>query len=287
MNIDYALEQARQAAAGADEIMMSYYKQDYQTYQKDGARGRAEAVLTEPDLKCDEYLHSFLTKAFPGCSVVTEESVDKLESDWHEREWIWYVDPIDGSLSYLEGSDCFGVSIALCRHGSPVLGVISNPVLELTAWAAEGRGAFLNSEPVSFSPLKTGKPSLMLSVGQNRSPSYRYVMTYLRPDELKLKRSVVTKSILVLSGDADYYFSLPWEVFHGGAPNAWDLAGSAAIFAEAGGLAVDCYGQPLAFTNKTWKWRRGHLFGNPDVENKVLPPLADAIDERQRQLGAK
>lgn len=280
MNLEKAIHRARFAAAEADSIMMKYYGKEFEIYKKPGARSKAESVLTEPDLKCDEFLRGYLTSHFPESSVVTEESVDLLEKNWADREWIWYVDPIDGSMSYMEGSDCFGVSIALCHKGEPVLGVITNPALELTAWAAKGSGAWLNDNRISFNNAAAA-PRPVLSVGQNKSRSYALALSFLKPPELLLKRSVVTKALMVLKGDADYTFSLPWAVFHGGAPSVWDLAGGAAIFREAGGISTTCDGSDLMFNTHAYTWKHGHIFGHPDARNAVVPPLREAIERRR------
>jgi len=285
MNIENALSLARTAAAEADRLMMKYYKEDYQVYTKPGERSRAAAVLTEPDLICDEYLRSFLSDHFPDCGLVTEESVDDLDPGWYDNEHIWYVDPIDGSRSYMDGTDSFGVSLALCRRGVPILGIITNPAEGWTAWAAEGKGAYFNNKEIRFNdPLVATPPLPVLSIGQNKSPSYRLALAHLQPDDLLLASSVVTKSLLVLHHRADYYFSLPWDVFKGGAPNVWDLAGAAAIVREAGGLATDCYGRELIFDTLEYRWLTGHIFAHPAAADSILSPLQATIQERKEMV---
>jgi fructose-1,6-bisphosphatase/inositol monophosphatase family enzyme len=279
---DIALETALKAAKTADDIMMRYRGTGYKTYSKAGARGRAEAVLTEPDLLCDEAVVSILSGEHPDSTVVSEESYESLPSGWSNAEWIWYVDPIDGSLSYLEGGKHFGVSIALTHRGEPVLGVITNPALELTAWGVVGQRAFINGNTISLDAPAREKPQLILSVGQNKSRSYKLAMEYLEPESLILKRSVVSKTMSVLMREADYYFSLPYDVFHGGQPNIWDLAGSAAIVLAAGGAATDFYGDPLVFPGTDVKWPKGHIIANPRILRQILPRLNNAIVERKR-----
>ena len=281
MELDNALYIARRGARTACEIMMRHYRSDYSVYEKEGAADRAGAVLTQPDLLCDEAMQSHFGEHFPGHTIVSEESVDSLPDGWHDNEWIWYIDPIDGSLSYLEGTDSFGISIALTRNGEPLLGVLCNPALELEAWAVAGGGAFLNGSPVG-PPAKAQNPArLILGASQRLRYSYGLAVERLRPPEIKTIPSVVTKAIRMLQGEGEYYFSLPHRVFGGGCPGAWDLAGAAAIIAEAGFIATNIYGEKLRFRGPETRWRDGHVFAHPDVVESIRPILLDLVVERR------
>jgi fructose-1,6-bisphosphatase/inositol monophosphatase family enzyme len=284
MNLDQALQAAREAAAIAADIMLGNYRGSYATWSKPGARGRAEEVLTQPDLQCDAAVRAHLEGRFPQAAIVSEESADELAPGWHEREWIWYIDPIDGSLSYLEGSDHFGIAIGLTFRGRPVLGVINNPLLGFNAWGIVGEGAYVNGRRIDFAAPPRPVPRLLLSFGQNNSRSYRRALELLRPEVLIMQRSLVTKTISILTGQADYYFTLPFEVFHGGRPNAWDLCGPAAIIEAAGGFARDIWGDPLIFAGPRTAWERGHLFAHPLTAREQLPALAKIIEERRLSL---
>ena len=276
-----ALEVARRGARIACEIMIRHYRSDYSVYEKEGAADRAGAVLTEPDLLCDEAMQSHFGEHFPDHSVVSEESVDKLPERWHENEWIWYIDPIDGSLSFLEGTDSFGVSIALTRNGKPILGVLRNPALELEAWAVAGGGAFLNGSPVVVAAQPHNPARLILGASQSMRYSYGLAVERLKPQEILTIPSVVTKAIRMLQGAGEYYFSLPHKVFGGGCPGAWDLAAAAAILAEAGFSTSDIYGEPMLIRGPETRWRKGHLFAHPDVVDSVRPTLLNLVEERR------
>lgn len=286
MSIDLAkaLDDACRGAEIACELMMRTYRGDYEVYTKEGAGDHAGAVLTEADLECDRALQHFFTSRYPGHAIVSEESVGSLPEGWQEHEWIWFIDPIDGSLSYLEGTDNFGVSIGLTRRGEPLLGVLCNPARGLRAWAVKGCGAFLNG--LETGPLAPAgePPRLMLSSNQSKRYSYGKAIGIFAPREVVMLESVVTKTIRLLQDGADYYFSLPHEVFGGGCPSAWDFAGSAAILREAGWFAADIYGEPMRFGGPETYWRRGHLFCKPELSDALLAQLGAFVQER-RQAG--
>jgi len=287
LDLEKALEHARIGAKIACELMMLHYRGDYRVWNKEGAADRASEVLTEPDLLCDAALREHLGSLCRDALIVSEESAEPLSEGWHESEWIWFVDPIDGSLSYLEGSDNFGVSIALARRGKPLLGVLNNPARRLEAWAAAGLGAFLNGDRIAPSASPVESLRLIIGRSQRQRYSYRLLTDLLKPDDVFTLESVVTKTILLLQGEGEYYFSLPHEVFGGGCPSVWDLAGAAAIASEAGFAATDIYGDPLLFDGAETRWRKGFIFAHPEVYDKIHRELIRLIRfvEKRRLAG--
>lgn len=268
------LESARQGAGMACRLMMQYYRGSYEVYSKDGAHDRAESILTEPDILCDKALQDHFTRLYPEHSVVSEESEDSLPAGWPEKAWIWYIDPIDGSLSYSKGTDNFGTAICLAHKGEPVLGVVSNPAREYEAWSAKGAGAFLNGESVSFRSSGHWPPRLILSNRQKSRTSYRRTIDIMKPEKFLIMESVVTKAITLLRGEGDLYFSLPHEVFSGGCPKVWDVAAAAAVVAHAGGAATDIYGEPICLQGPDLYWRRGFIFAHPDIFSEAQSLLS-------------
>ena len=287
LDLKEALTHARRGADIACRVMMWHYRSQYQVFKKENAGDRAGAVLTEPDLLCDRALMEHFSKLYPDHAIVSEESADTLPGDRREREWIWFIDPIDGSLSYLEGTDNFGVSIGLARRGEPVLGVLRNPAKDLEAWAIKGGGAFVNSQKATLDKSSRQPPRLILSSNQRERRSYKLAIEKLKPDNIVTLESVVTKTILLLQGEGDYYFSLPYEVFGGGCPSAWDLAASVAIVKEAGGTSCDIYGEQILFTGADTKWRRGHIFALPEAYSSVQKVLSEFVEDRKKTSPSK
>lgn len=280
-DIKKALAVALEAADLADEIMMRSFRKDFKTFIKENASCTSEAILTEIDLECDKVIVRHLKKQIPGSVVVSEESYHKLKGDWHLKDWIWYVDPIDGSFSYMQGGQCFGTSIALTYKGEPVLGVVTNPAADLKAWGSKEYGSFLNGSKLSFSKPDSESPVLLLGPGQYAGPSYQRALEKLQPDKVLIKRSQVRKALMIMDDQGDYTFSFPSEVFNGFSLNYWDIAAAVAIFKASGAVATDLYGAEINFSGPDVKLRQGHFLSSPGVYRFVRKQLDQLIEERR------
>ncbi len=137
-DLDVALRVARQAAAAADQVAMEYFKSDLAVERKADA-----SPVTEADRRCEEVIREHLLAEFPDHAIYGEEFGQRGESDY-----LWLVDPIDGTRSFIRGLPFWSVQIALMVKGELVLGVSSAPAFQETAWAVRGQGAWINDRPV-------------------------------------------------------------------------------------------------------------------------------------------
>ena len=117
------------------------------------SKGTKENYVTSTDIKVQEYLRRELSKILPGSYFMGEEGDLPSEDDRLRGSdtWVWIVDPIDGTANYARGLENSVVSIALMRSGTVVMGVVRHPYLDMTFYAYEGRGAFMNGERIHVS----------------------------------------------------------------------------------------------------------------------------------------
>jgi len=109
---------------------------------------KADATpVTVADRKAEEVMRELIMKEFPGHGVIGEEW-GKHQPD---AEYVWVLDPIDGTKNFVSGSFLFGTLIALLRHGRPILGVIHHPLLDQFLVGTEGQ-AWLNGQRTSVRP---------------------------------------------------------------------------------------------------------------------------------------
>jgi myo-inositol-1(or 4)-monophosphatase len=211
----------RQAAAA--EIMPRYLKVAH-THKADGS------LFTEADIAAQEALTRGL-RSVVDIPVVAEEMTQQQQAE----QWmmgsagLWCVDPVDGTSNFVNGLPYFAVSVALMRHGRPVLGVVYDPVADEAFYAAAGCGAFLNGEPL---PIKTSAPLLknaMAGVDLKRLDRAlaRHLVTAPPYRSQRNFGASALEWCYAAAGRFDVYL-------HGG-QRLWDYAAGALILTEANG----------------------------------------------------
>ncbi|KAA8884556.1 inositol monophosphatase [Nocardia colli] len=95
-------------------------------------------VVTDLDLQAEDIILRHVRRAFPGHRILAEES-GALDSA--DDTWCWVIDPLDGTNNIAIGLPVCTVGIALCHNGTPVLGVVHEPIADRTWTAVRGRGA--------------------------------------------------------------------------------------------------------------------------------------------------
>ena len=138
LDLTEALDVARVAARQADEIAMNWFGKGLAVEQKADA-----SPVTEADRACERAIRETLLGSFPDHAIFGEEYGHLGES-----RFLWLVDPIDGTRSFIRGLPFWSVQIGLMVDGELVLGVSSAPAFDETAWAVKGQGAFINDRTV-------------------------------------------------------------------------------------------------------------------------------------------
>ncbi|MGD8192359.1 inositol monophosphatase family protein [Brevibacillus ginsengisoli] len=114
-------------------------------------------VKLPEDKESERLVIEVIHRHFPTHTIYSEE-IGVVERD---DEFVWIVDPLDGTNNYFIGYPYFSVSIALQNRGETVLGVVYNPISEQMFWAEKGKGAYLNDKKMSVNQ----KNDLARSVG--------------------------------------------------------------------------------------------------------------------------
>ncbi len=119
-------------------IIRRYFRQPMHVERKDDA-----SPVTVADRRAEERMRELIGRAYPDHGIVGEE-FDAVNPD---AEYVWVLDPIDGTLNFIAGGWMFGTLIALLREGRPVLGVLHQPVLQELVLGSH-RGTFFNGRRV-------------------------------------------------------------------------------------------------------------------------------------------
>lgn len=189
------------------------------------------------DVETEKMLVSGLQTMISEAGFVTEESTVDNNKD---KDWVWIIDPLDGTTNFLHGLPAFCVSVALAHKGVLVLGHVFAPAWDEMFVAQKGKGATLNGAPLSCS--KT--PDLQSSLLATGFPYYEfeYMQLYLNALSHFMKHthglrrfgSAAIDLAWVAAGRFDGFFELGLH--------AWDVAAGVLLVQEAGGQVSDFRG---------------------------------------------
>ena len=227
---DKALSAATAAVYSAGNIIREKSATVFQVNHK----GAADLV-TEVDLAAEKEIIAILSRAFPGHQVVGEESgVGEGESDY-----IWWIDPIDGTTNFVHGYPFYSVSVALEYRGESIVGIVYDPTRNELFQAVKGRGTFLNGTPITVSMVETLNDSL-LATGFPYDRSRRKEALDLAAGLLKRVQGVRRDASAAL--DLAYVAAGRLDGFWEFGLKPWDTAAGRLLVEEAGGKISDFKG---------------------------------------------
>ncbi len=108
-------------------------------------------VVTEADMAANRLIVSAIRKKFPAHGIVSEETGNHQEG----ADYLWYIDPLDGTFSFSRGTPIFCTMIGLSYKKQPILSTIFDPNVDRFYFAKRGKGAFLNGAHIRCSAQKT------------------------------------------------------------------------------------------------------------------------------------
>jgi myo-inositol-1(or 4)-monophosphatase len=155
------------ATGAAGEIIMRRFQGDFVVDHKEGINN----LVTEVDKQAEAAIIKIINERFPDHTILSEEA-GLLEQ---QSDFIWFVDPIDGTVNFAHGIPICCVSIALSYKKELLLGAVYNPMLNELFFAERGKGAVLNGIPIRVSQkedfaracLVTGFPYKMPASGDH------------------------------------------------------------------------------------------------------------------------
>ena len=236
---------------------------------KPGGDSPASRIVTDVDTRAEARILEILgpSAARLEHAVLTEERPDDRRR--LEASHFWSIDPLDGTLPFVEGTPGYAVSIALVsRAGVPRLGVVFDPVSEVLHRAVAGRGH--RREPPADAPPVPGD---RLSVFVDRrldasadSGRIRDALEAVASDrglagtDVRVGAGAVMNACYALEAPPACYIKPPRSAPGGG--SLWDFAATACLFREAGAIATDFHGAPLDLNrpDSTFMNHRGVLY---------------------------
>jgi myo-inositol-1(or 4)-monophosphatase len=221
--------------------------------------------VSSADKLAEEILYEELSRAHPGYGFIGEEGGTRTGAD---TTHCWIVDPLDGTLNFLHGIPHFAVSIGLEREGTVVAGVVYNPVTEELFAAEDGKGAFLNDQPMRVASRKHLSDAVVACALPHPSNGD---LELVRSENLAVQDKVAglrrfgaaaLDLAWVAAGRVDAYWQRNLS--------PWDMAGGIPLVREAGGCVTDLNGRDEMLRT------RGILVGNVDIHRELMQAVLSA-----------
>jgi myo-inositol-1(or 4)-monophosphatase len=230
------LDVATEAALAAGAVLQSYWGNLEQVEEK----GRSGDLVTAADRAAEKVVLDVLHRHVPNHKILAEESgqLGNLESDY-----LWAIDPLDGTTNYAHQYPCYAVSVGLLVGGVPQVGVVFDPFRQELFRAAKGLGATRNRQPIQVSRTSELSKSLLVSgfaydrceTIDNNYAEFCY-LTHLTQG-VRRSGSASLDLAHVACGRLDGY----WE--RGLSP--WDITAGILLVEEAGGRVTAYDNSPL------------------------------------------
>ncbi len=247
------LRVALEAARAAGEISRKYYKGNLAVEIK-----QDRTPVTQADVECEAAIREIILERFPEHGFYGEE-FGRTQTD---SEYLWLVDPIDGTKAFVRQYPFFSTQIALMHNGEIVLGVSSGTMMDELAWAEKGLGAWLNGERLAVSDI-ADPDRAAVSTGNLKSLA--------RGDGWQRLGKIVADADRIRGyGDFYHYHLLAAgkiEAVIESDVNILDIAALAIIVSEAGGVFTDLNGNPPDLDT------RSVLAANPALHGHYLDLL--------------
>jgi len=253
MMIDSVIEIAKQAGNIVKEGFGKHLEIEFKTNETN--------LVTQIDKASEKAIIDYISKKFPGHGILSEEKGNVKDGN----EYLWVVDPLDGTTNFAHGLPIFSVSIGLQKNGKTIAAVV-NDVMQNIVYSAElGSGSFANSKKIkvgendqlNHSVLVTGFPYNISENPENALEKFTALT--------KLARGVrrLGSAAIDLCYVADGIFDGFWEVYL----NPWDVCAGLLIVEEAGGVVSDFHGEEVDIYSKKF------LAANKNIHKKLVEIL--------------
>jgi myo-inositol-1(or 4)-monophosphatase len=226
--------------------------------------------VTEVDQAAEAAIIEILLTAYPGHAILAEES--GRQHGAKHSEYLWIIDPLDGTTNFIHGFPVYAVSIALAFRGKVEQAVVYDPTRNDLFYASKGRGAFLNDRRLRVSKrirlaeslIGTGFP---FRKGDN---FHRYVEMF----EQVMQHCAGVRRPGAAALDLCYVAAGWYDGFFETGLNPWDVAAGSLLITEAGGLIGNFTGEA------DFLYQREAVAGTPKVYGQLvqlLKPYSKAI----------
>jgi myo-inositol-1(or 4)-monophosphatase len=220
--------------------------------------------VTEVDRAAEEAIIDILLDAYPGHGILAEES--GRERGAKHSDYVWIIDPLDGTTNFIHGFPVYAVSIALAFRGKVEQAVVYDPARNDLFYASKGRGAFLNDRRLRVSK-RTRMGDSLIGTG----------FPFRKGDNFKRYMKIFEEVMQSCAGmrrpgaaalDLCYVAAGWYDGFFETGLNPWDVAAGSLMVTEAGGLVGNFTGE------SDYLYQREIVAANPRIYAQLVTTLA-------------
>ncbi len=244
------LESGKMIRAGFDNLKKEQIKE----------KSKGDYV-TEYDTKSEKIIISAIKENFPDHSIMSEESGEEN----HDSDYVWVVDPLDGTTNFKTHNPFFNVSVALVKNKNPVFAVVYSPMTNEIFRAERDQGATVNGNPINVSEQSDFERSYLSfcfggsqEARERAGENYRNLIKHVR--NLRQVGAAALELCYTAAGRFDTFLMSDL--------NSWDVAAGALIVKEAGGKVTD-------FDNNDWNLDSNDILAS---NNKIHDNVIEKVE---------
>jgi myo-inositol-1(or 4)-monophosphatase len=219
----------------------------------------AHEIVTKYDVLSEKIILAGIKKNFPDHAIFSEEKGRNNK----KSDYLWLIDPIDGTTNFSMHNPIWSISIALAYKGEIIMGLVFAPILREIFMASKGKGAFMNGKRIKVSNVNSGKVLNTFCHGSNIKDIKRAIKYYTQQKlnhlDCRQLGSAAIESSYVACGRIES-IAIPGV-------NSYDVGAGVLIVREAGGIVSD-------FKGKEWNLKsKDILASNKKVHKSLLKSL--------------
>ncbi len=220
-------------AREAGDILARHFGGNLDIQYKDDRR---TDPVTNADRDVQDFLVREISRAFPDHAILGEEDDDnKTDDDSPAPDFIWVLDPLDGTKNFLHGLPAYACSIGVLYKGEPVVGAVFTPWPNdrggVVHHARKGGGAFADDTPIEALRLDGPQNDQLVTLPGSFHWLYRFDKPMRgRAGDHRVTGSIAYELVLLARGVTQYMYTSH--------PHLWDIAGGVAVAAEAGASLI-------------------------------------------------
>lgn len=231
------------------------------------AKEAVTAIVTEADIASNEMLVAAIRTAYPSHGIISEESETHLPG----AEYVWCIDPLDGTKNFASGVPLYGINVALLRESEPVVAAIYLPSLHELCVAEKGAGVWCEGKQAHCSAKEdwTGAYGLgVVKYSSEQAELHRLIAEVSGGTAwVNAVASTAVAGLWVATGRRDWYVSR--------GKNSWDFAAPALLVRESGAFLTNLKGEP---------WRvgdRGFVAANRHLHPRLAGLVSQAYGRKE------